>query len=166
MKMMKNKKIKIALFPCKANPPHIGHIITLLRIKDDYDKIIIDLLDVDLHIKPKKSITIFKQILDHFPNKFEYNIHKVSYTKTKIFDDIPNCDVIVTGNKKVYKNMKKNGLNVKLLERVPIYKGRYIREAYLRGLKIQKYKKLFSKSYKKLVFIKPKKTEKTTLLVK
>ena len=28
-----------ALFPIKGQPPHIGHVLTLVRIYDEYDKI-------------------------------------------------------------------------------------------------------------------------------
>ena len=51
---------KIALFPCKANPPHLGHILTLLKYKDKYDKIIIDILDVDIAISVDDSIKLLK----------------------------------------------------------------------------------------------------------
>ena len=123
----------IALFPCKANPPHIGHIVTLLRIKDDYDKIIIDLLDTDLLISAEESISILRKVLDHFSGKFEYWTHEDSYATLNEFDNLPEFDVVVTGNKKIYENMKKNGFEVKFIERTPSFYGEFIREAYLKG---------------------------------
>ena len=105
----------IALFPCKAAPPHIGHIITLLKIKDDYEKIIIDILDTDLLISAEESKHILKQILDHFPGKFLFKTHKESYMTVKKFSELPIFDIIITGNKRVYKNMKKNGFAISSL---------------------------------------------------
>ena len=119
----------VALFPVKANPPHLGHILTLLRIKDDYDKIIISVLDVNLFITPKEVIKIFKKVFDHFPNKFHYFIHQYSFTTKTEFDYLPPYDIIVTANKKVYDNVKKHGINVKLIERTPYYRGEDIRKA-------------------------------------
>ena len=141
--MTNHKKLKVALFPCKVNPPHIGHIITLLRIKEDYNKIIIDILDADLLISAKEAIFMLKEILDNFPDKFEYRTHKISYTKIRNLSKFPKCDVVVTGNKKLYKNLGKLGANVRLVDRVPVYRSRYIREAYIKGLK-SKNKKTFS----------------------
>lgn len=128
--MVRNqKKQKVALFPCKANPPHLGHILTLLKLKDDYDKIIIDVLDVKLLISADESIVILKKILNYIPGKFEYNKHKRSYIY-EYPEKIPKCDEVVTGNIKLYNKMIKQGINVRLIERTPIYKGELIRKAY------------------------------------
>ena len=128
----------IALFPCKANPPHIGHIITLLKIKDDYDRIIVDLLDTDLLISTEESIEILKNVLDFFPDKFSFTTHKDSYASIENFDNLPKFDVVVSGNEKVCKNMKRNGFEVRFIERIPSFYGEYIREAYLKGKKLEK----------------------------
>ena len=130
----------IALFPCKANPPHLGHIITLLKIKDDYDKIIVDLLDADLLISAEESIEILKQVFDYFPEKFIFTTHKESYGAMKDFSNLPSFDIVVTGNEKIYKNMQKNGFKIRIIERIPSYYGEYIREAYLKGKELENKK--------------------------
>lgn len=119
----------IAFFPVKANPPHLGHILTLLRIKDDYRKIMISVLDVNLFITSKEIIEILKFILNNYPNKFYFNIHKESFITRTNFDELPfdREDIIVTGNKKVYDNVKKYGLKAKLIARIPYYKSADIR---------------------------------------
>ena len=151
--MTNKRKYKVALFPCKANPPHVGHIISLLRIKKDYDKIIIDILDKDQLIPVKKSISDLKEIFDNFPGKFDYSTHKISYTKTKSLDNVPKCDVIVTGNRKVARKFEKLGANVRVIDRVPVYRGRYIREAYIKGLKSSKKRSFSFEMMKKKLFI-------------
>jgi len=120
-----------AVFPCKINPPHLGHIITLLKIKDDYDVIIVDVLDIDLIMSAVESINLIKKVLDFFPNKFEYKTHKVSYALES--SGLLKDNVIITGNKKVYKKLKDEGFEVRFIDRTPIFRGEYIREAYLKG---------------------------------
>lgn len=130
--MKKERENKIALFPCKANPPHIGHITTLLRIKDDYDKIIIDILNANRIISTTDAIKIFKKILDNFPNKFEYATHETSYTismKTLPLFFLCEFDTVVSGNKKIIEIFNKHGFETRYIERTPFYCGRTIREA-------------------------------------
>ena len=37
--------MKVAFFPGKFQPVHLGHIISLMKIYEDYDKIIIGITD-------------------------------------------------------------------------------------------------------------------------
>lgn len=132
---IKNNKIirfehqDIALFPVKANPPHLGHILTLLRLKDRYRKIMISILDVNLFIEPKEIIEILDKVLKYFPQKFYYNIHRQSLSNSdfKELTDKLDFDVVVSGNRKVLDNAIKCGLKADFIERTPYYKGEDIR---------------------------------------
>jgi nicotinamide mononucleotide adenylyltransferase len=126
----------IALFPCKLDPPHLGHVITLLNIKDDYEKIIIDILDhgEERLISPKEAISTIDQVLKHFPGKFEYRTHRQSYTLPCKFKDLPNFDVVVSGNQVLLDNMHRHGYATRHTKRTPVYQARFIREAYRIGL--------------------------------
>ncbi len=122
-----NRKLK-AFFPVKANPPHIGHILTLLRIKNDYEEIMISVLDINLVISPEYIIEILRTILNNkcYPNKFHFNIHRESFTTRTNFDNLPfnpKKDIIVTGNKKVYDNVKKYKQKARLIKRTPYFEG-------------------------------------------
>ena len=121
------------------NPPHIGHILTLLRIKDRYDKIIVAISDYNFEGKKSHVMTVdevftcLHEILKYFPN-FEIIIHKEPFRKRINFDDLPKFDIVITGSKEVYNNVVKRGLKAKLIKRIPVYRGEFIREAYLKGL--------------------------------
>jgi len=130
----------IALFPARMNPPHLGHIITLLNIKNDYDKIIVALTDDDFDgakptvISTDKKIFTLNEVLKHFP-KYEIVTYEEPFRTRKTFDDLPKFDVVITGSKKVYDAVVKHGLKARLIERTPVYRGTHIREAYQKGLK-------------------------------
>ena len=125
----------IALFPCKINPPHIGHIITLLQLMKDYDHIIIDILDCDILIPAEQAISILRKVLDFFPGKFSYIVHKQSYGTATDFQHLPDFDEVVSGNESICDNMKKNHFQVRFIPRTEGYRGEYIREAFLKAKK-------------------------------
>jgi len=134
----------IAIFPVRANPPHLGHIITLLSIKDDYDKIIIAVSDNTYNGKkpqiiPKEEVAyILNEVFKHFPDKYEIVFSEERFVTRKYFNDLPEFDIVVSGNEKCCDNMKKQGIKVRFLERTPIYRSTFIREAYKRGMKYEK----------------------------
>jgi len=133
-----------AIFPVRANPPHLGHVISLLKIKDDYDKIIIAISDntydgIKPQIIPVEEVRIIlNEIFKHYPNKYEIVMSKERFISRKTFDDLPSFDVVVTGNVLSYENMKKQGKKVRFLERTPIYRGSFMREAYIKGMEYEK----------------------------
>ena len=133
----------IAMFPVRANPPHLGHIITLLKIKDDYEKIIIAVSDntydgAKPQIISKEEVAfILNEVFKHFP-KYEIIFSEERFITRTFFDDLPKFDIVVTGNPISYKNMKQQGIPVRFIERTPIYRGTFIREAYKRGMEYEK----------------------------
>lgn len=133
----------IAIHPVRANPPHLGHIITLLRIKNDYDKIIVAVSDNTYdgkkpQIIPQEEVKfILNEVFKHFP-KYEVILSKERFITRTNFADLPKFDIVVTGNKAVYDNMIKNNINVRFIKRTPIYRSRFIRESYERGMKYEK----------------------------
>jgi len=45
--------MKNVLFPGKFQPPHLGHIITIMRLRKDYNKIIIGITDDKPEVIPQ-----------------------------------------------------------------------------------------------------------------
>lgn len=129
-----------ALFPGKFQPPHTGHILAIMNVIHDYDKLIISILDNEktrkYPIKPKTIINIFKKIFPDY--NIDYNIHKESLMKKANSYELPSCDVIITSNTEAYKNLKRMGYKVRKTKRVPIYRGELIRKAYLKGMANEK----------------------------
>jgi len=132
----------IAIISMRANPPHLGHVRTLFRIKDQYKKIIIAVTP-STHggtktqvVTAEESMSVFKEIFEkHFPDKYEVVYNEYDFSTRTMFDDLPRFDVIVTGNPKSYKHMKKLGMNVIWEPRTPGYRGERIRKAYLEEMK-------------------------------
>ena len=60
---MKSRMIT-ALFPGKFQPPHLGHIISIMSICDQYDKVIVAVTDDN-----PKILTLDKRV-DIFSNYF------------------------------------------------------------------------------------------------
>ena len=122
----------IAIFPSRMNPPHLGHIITLLKIKDDYDKILVALSDYTFEgkkpsvMKMEDRIKMIKEVLQYFP-QFEIIRYGEPFRHRTNFDDLPKFDIVVTGDKGVYYNVKKQGLEARLIKRTPYYRGTTIR---------------------------------------
>lgn len=102
-----------AIFPVKGQPPHIGHILTIVSIYGDYDKIIVHILEEpgkyykeeDFLIPSHEVVDIFKNVFKYMP-KIEVMLDKFSLRDKTSFDDFPPFDVIVTGNKDFEKDMK------------------------------------------------------------
>ena len=102
-----------ALFPIKGQPPHIGHILTIVRIYDDYDKIILHIIDnpgkyyeaKDFIIPPEEVAAVFKEVFKYMP-KIEVILAKKHLRDRSSFDDLPHFDVIVTGNKDFMREME------------------------------------------------------------
>ena len=103
----------IALFPMRAQPPHIGHILTIVRLYDKYDKLIIHIADnPGKHYKPEhyiippiESVKVFKEVFKYMP-KVEVILGKQHIRDRTSFDDLPPFDIILTGNEQFIKDMK------------------------------------------------------------
>ena len=121
--------MKMAVFPCKMNPIHVGHLVQIRRLIDRYDLVCIDILNDERFMS---SIDETKDIIHEI---FKYTIHKIifkdhflSYVNTIPEHDFPYDDVVyVTGNNDVYDNLLKNGFNVKKIKRFSFYRSSIIR---------------------------------------
>lgn len=133
----------IALIPARCNPPHIGHILSFLRVKRDYEKVIVAVSNntyngkKDQVMTAHQAISILKEIFRHIDG-FEIIYTSIPFIHRESFDDLPDFDVIVTANSTIYERMMRLGVAVKMIERTPIYRGTFIREAYKKGLEYER----------------------------
>jgi len=115
---MSNSK-KIAFFPGKFQPPHIGHVQTLLRLMPYYKKIIIGVTehrvdDIDI------SLDDIKAMLSSFLKSFEHvEICEVEGVLTEKEDlrGLPEFDVLLSGNKEVLRWAEEHGVEAKFVHR-------------------------------------------------
>ena len=102
-----------ALFPIRGQPPHIGHILTLVRLYDEYDKIVVRIIATpgkyyapdDFILPPEKVASIFREIFKHML-KIQVIVSEEHLRDMKSIEDPPFFDVIVSGNKKFLEGVK------------------------------------------------------------
>jgi len=115
--MMQENAKPVAFFPGKFQPVHMGHITSLMRIFDDYDKIIIcitsDSPNMLSYDERKKS---FQSVLSKFI-KIEYFFLETALVNIEDINILPTFDVCVSGNESVIDFMESNNFKTRLLGR-------------------------------------------------
>lgn len=146
LEIFKRMRKMIAIFPGRFNPPHLGHIRTLLRLMDEskYNKIIVAVTLYDCEGKKPPAVSLdevvsmLNSVLKYFPI-FKIITYDGPFSKRTSFDDLPKFDIVVSGNKLVYDNAIKQGLKARFIERTLGYRGEFlrdaVREAYLKEMK-------------------------------
>lgn len=97
----------------KGQPPHIGHILTIVRLYSEYESIILYVVpqphpyynEEDFIIHPNTVISIFKEVFKYMP-KIRVILSKGFLRDRTSFDDLPPFDVVVTGNQDLIQSMK------------------------------------------------------------
>ena len=109
--------MNIAFFPGKFQPVHLGHIVTLMKIYDKYDKIIIGITeDKPEVISQEERKIIFQSVLKYLP-KFEIVLIKGTIVNSISLEHLPNFDVCLTGNPQVIEKLNEFGLKTEMIER-------------------------------------------------
>ena len=115
----------IAVFSGRFQPPHIGHILTLMRLHDKYDKIIIAVTQFTYWgekphiIPPETAAEILTEIFKHVP-KYEVVLTDEGFPIRTTFDDLPPFDVAVTGNEMTVNHLRSLGIRVDFVPRSDI----------------------------------------------
>jgi len=123
---------KVAFFPGKFHPPHLGHLKTLLDLTNGYSKLIIG---VSEH-KPDKAITTVDNIISILEALFKNhgNIEVVRIKGVLIekltTDDLPKFDVLLSGNPDVLSWADSLGVSNKLVARAEgtLFSGTEVRD--------------------------------------
>ncbi len=104
-------------FPGKFQPPHIGHVMTITKIKKQFKKVIIGITEGQPRVISQEEVnTIFKTIFDDV----EFILVKGTLTDYKNTNGLPDFDILLTGNDEVVIWAK--SLNVDVLK-IPRSKG-------------------------------------------
>ena len=93
----------IAFFPGKFQPPHLGHVLTILDLSDKYDEIIVGVTeDKPEVISQTERVEIFMKVFRRSTNIRVVPIQGIisNYRKNDI-KNLPNFDVCISGNQKV-----------------------------------------------------------------
>jgi nicotinamide mononucleotide adenylyltransferase len=125
---------KVAFFPGKFHPPHIGHIQTLLTLLPNYKKLIIG---VSEHMPEKAILTpdeIQKSLESFFKDYENVEVCRIKgvLIEKENLNGLPEFDVLLSGNEDVLEWAKKQGLKAKYITRSTgyLYSGTEIRTAF------------------------------------
>ena len=127
----------IAFFPGKFQPPHIGHIMTVMNIYEKYDKIIIGITkDVPQVLSQTEVKSIFESIFRPLPKIKIELVSEVITGNENIKNILPAFDILVSGNDKVIKHVTKLGIKADYLPRSKGigYSGTEIRTLFKTGI--------------------------------
>ena len=109
----------IALFLGKFQPPHLGHVLTLMKLYPQYDEILIGVSDYGPQVMEYKQIErIFNAVFRHL-KKYRVIPVEGSVTENTIYPFLATIDydVIVTANKKTYNTLKKQNIETRYVRR-------------------------------------------------
>lgn len=105
-----------AIFPIRGQPPHIGHILTLMGMYPLYDEILIAVTSYTHGgtkpqiIPPAESVRVLREVFKYLP-KYKVIFVGEGFTKRTSFDDLPHFDVVVGGDPGIARNMKRLKIN-------------------------------------------------------
>jgi nicotinamide mononucleotide adenylyltransferase len=115
-----NQSRKVAFFPGKFHPPHIGHIQTILTILPKYRKVIIGVSEHSpkntIITEPDKIVGALRPFFADFKNVEVCKIKGV-LTEKKDLEGLPNFDVLLSGNPEVLSWAKKMNINIEYVPR-------------------------------------------------
>ncbi len=121
------------MFSGRFSPAHLSHIRTLQRIAEEYDKVIVCVLDYPNRYEAiQDTLEILRETLHRCKGNFEIIINNVNleHTTQEDMDTLPKYDAVGTGNPDVQANMDKLGIPWVHVERTPGYTGTDIRNLH------------------------------------
>lgn len=106
-----------AIFLGKFQPPHLGHIRTIVRLSSRYSSVIVGITQSEPAMMPFKDVkTILQEVLSAYKNIEVVLISGSIEGGTATLDSI-KFDVVVSGNNKVLNILKEQGYQTEFCER-------------------------------------------------
>lgn len=124
----------IAFFPGKFQPPHLGHMLTVVREYSKYDKIIIGITEDGPRVMSQEATkVVFEEMFRYMP-KIEVVLVSGVLTKSDSLSHLPAFDVCISGNPQVVDKVRELGGLAEYVSRTDglCYSGTEIREALTR----------------------------------
>jgi len=116
--LMKRSR-EVGFFPGKFHPPHVGHILTMLSLLPKYSKLIIGVTED----APKEDVITVSGIIETL-NSFFKNYDNVEIcrikgvlTKKTTTADLPEFDVLLSGNNRVLDWAENMGVSAQFVPR-------------------------------------------------
>ena len=133
-------KLKTAVFSGRFDPPHVGHILTILKLACRYKVVLVVILDYKGReaVTARKAMNIFNAILSRVENSVILvtinKDHFAKITKRQYYELLVKNNInplkakYFAGNKSVIKRFELLGLNHKFIPRSECYSGTEIRK--------------------------------------
>lgn len=128
-----------AIFPGRFQPPHLGHVLTLMRMYPLYSEIIIAVTTYTYggtkkHMMRQREVkAILEKVFKHLP-KYRVIIIGKGFIERDNYNDLPKFDVVVTGNMQIINKLEKLNMKTRYQPRSKIGKleinGQMLRELY------------------------------------
>ena len=111
------------LFSGRFDPPHPGHIITILNLAAKYEEVVVVILDYDERDYAVAYVKkVFEDIFKTFPHSVAVKVNKTHFAKiTKKEYEEFGCDLYAAGNHKVLRHLEKLGIKTIYTERSADY---------------------------------------------
>lgn len=135
---------RVAFFPGKFQPPHLGHVETINRILDDYDKVIVGVTEDGPRVMPQKQVGLhFYKAFRHLrPDKFVEIIFMkgklCNWSKAYAMMNLPDFDILITAENSEVEEWAKS-LEIPV-ENIPRSKGIAFSGTELRSIYEQRTK--------------------------
>jgi len=107
----------IAFFPGKFQPPHLGHVLTIMSVYDLYDEIIIGITDDGPFICPRPyTKEVFEKVFRFLPKVRIVLIDGILCDKKSLLG-LPRFNVLLSGNPDVIDWAIKHNANCENIPR-------------------------------------------------
>lgn len=105
--------MKIILFSGRFDKPHLGHLITIARLGQKYDKVIVCVLDYSEQFYPiKERIEILRDATQYLRGNYQIITNTINFEKITR-EQVENLQTPFThygtGNYQCFNNMKNQG---------------------------------------------------------
>jgi len=122
------RRDKYALFPCKCDPIHVGHVVQIRRMLKTHTYVIIDMYDYESRVMPVEEVKeVLKDILcEKEYDRLRFRTHKTSYSESS-YEAIFLYHTL-TGNEAVYKKLKREAFDVDFIKEYKKYRSTPMRQ--------------------------------------
>jgi len=125
-----------AIIILECQPPHVGHILAIKSVLEDYDFVYIYIIDKEYVLKTDRAIGILQQALHPYEN---FRTYKTTLDFTSV-GGLPDSmvehapEVILVADKHIFTHLNSLGMPVNFLGHVKGYNDLFSRVAFRQGL--------------------------------
>ena len=123
----------VAFFPGKFSPPHLGHILTIMNVYDEYDRIIVGITEGPPRVNTKEEAYVILNQVFRKLQKIELRLIEGTMDDGSAMNNLPDeWDILLTGNPLVIDIARANRWNYRYVPRSKGigYSGTELRKLY------------------------------------